>query len=134
MGVTTGHLVETQQAFDAGALPHFQQPEAFMAGYEAFLVLTKAGGAHMGVIARETTSAVTLRAAGNIETRLERSKIKSIQPAPVSVMPQGLDKALTRQQLADLLAFLQAQNGEGWLQPVKLDTGDIRVRDSGIRE
>jgi putative heme-binding domain-containing protein len=103
-------------------------------GYEAFLILTKAGGAHMGVIARETTSAVTLRAAGNIETRLERSKIKSIQPAPVSVMPQGLDKALTRQQLADLLAFLQAQNGEGWLQPVKLGTGDIRVRDSGIRE
>ncbi len=103
-------------------------------GYEAFLVLTKAGGAHMGVIARETTAAVTLRAAGNIETRLERSKIKSIQPAPVSVMPQGLDKALTRGQLADLLAFLQSQNGEGWLQPVKLGSGDIRVRDSGIRE
>lgn len=31
------HAASTQQAFDAGALPHFQQPEAFMAGYEAFL-------------------------------------------------------------------------------------------------
>ena len=31
------HAASTQQAFNAGALPHFQQPEAFMAGYEAFL-------------------------------------------------------------------------------------------------
>jgi putative heme-binding domain-containing protein len=103
-------------------------------GYEAFLVLTNAGEAHMGVIARETTDSLTLRVANNIEQRIERAKIKSIQPAPISLMPQGLDKNLSRQELADLLTFLQSQNGERWLQPDRLGSKDIRVRDSGIRE
>jgi putative heme-binding domain-containing protein len=103
-------------------------------GYEAFLVLTNAGEAHMGVIARETTDFLTLRVANNVEQRIERAQIKSIQPAPISLMPQGLDKNLSRQELADLLTFLQSQNGERWLQPDRLGIKDIRVRDSGIRE
>ena len=30
---------------------------------------------------------------------------------------EPLDAVLTREELLDLLAFLQAQNGEQWLQP-----------------
>ena len=44
-------------------------------------------------------------------------------PGTVSVMPSGLDQQLTKQELADLIAFLKARNeGEqvaaaGWVSP-----------------
>tara|TARA_B100002052_G_scaffold288621_1_gene305003 strand:- start:26 stop:940 length:915 start_codon:yes stop_codon:yes gene_type:complete len=38
--ILSNHDASTQQAFDAGALPHFQKTAEFMAGYEAFLGVT----------------------------------------------------------------------------------------------
>jgi hypothetical protein len=35
--------------------------------------------------------------------------VKSITPSKVSLMPEGFDEQLTRSELADLLAFLQAE-------------------------
>jgi hypothetical protein len=40
--------------------------------------------------------------------RLARSDIVELRPSTVSVMPAGLDGQLTRQELADLVAFLKA--------------------------
>jgi len=42
------------------------------------------------------------------EVRLARADIEELQPGRVSVMPSGLDQQLTRQNLADLVAFLKA--------------------------
>jgi len=41
-----------------------------------------------------------------IEIRVPRSEIEEIQPSRVSIMPQGLDRQLTAEQLSDLIAFL----------------------------
>ena len=38
---------------------------------------------------------------------MRASDIEEMQPGKVSVMPAGLDKQLTPQELADLVAFLQ---------------------------
>ena len=42
------------------------------------------------------------------EVRIARSDISGMRPGTVSVMPAGLEEQLTRQELADLLAFLKA--------------------------
>jgi hypothetical protein len=43
--------------------------------------------------------------------RIRRRDIERIEPSRVSIMPAGLDKVLSRQELADLVAFLRACKG-----------------------
>ena len=52
--------------------------------------------------------AVTLSIGPGVEQRLARADIAAMQPGNTSLMPQGLDQILTRQELADLVAFLKA--------------------------
>ena len=42
------------------------------------------------------------------EVRIPRDQIEEMRLGTVSVMPSGLDQQLTREQLADLVAFLRA--------------------------
>jgi putative heme-binding domain-containing protein len=100
-------------------------------GHEAFVV--KAKETYVGIVAHETSQALILRSAPGVEVRLERNQIQSINLSPVSLMPAGLDRNISEAELSDLLAFLQSQNGERWLQPASLGNKDLRVRDSGIR-
>ena len=80
----------------------------FARGYEPFVVTTKSGTFHSGIIKRETADAVYLVTAERALVRIARADIESVAPGKVSIMPQGLDNQLTRQELADLLAFLQS--------------------------
>jgi hypothetical protein len=45
--------------------------------------------------------------AADKEHRIPREDIEDVQPGKVSIMPAGLDKQLTPQELADLIAFLK---------------------------
>lgn len=92
---------------------------SFVPGYEPTKVVTK-DDVHSGNIARETEDSVTLRINALTEMKFKRSDIESIRPGEISIMPAGLDKALSRQELADLLAYLQSLNGEKWLQADRL--------------
>ena len=91
---------------------------SFVPGYEPMRVETK-DDVVTGNIVREDASAVVMKLNALLEQRIPRSDIKSVKPGAVSVMPEGLDAVLTREELLDLLAFLQAQNGEQWLQPTR---------------
>jgi putative heme-binding domain-containing protein len=91
---------------------------SFVPGYEPMRVETK-DDVVTGNIVREDASAVVMKLNALLEQRIPRSDIKSVKPGAISVMPEGLDAVLTREELLDLLAFLQAQNGEQWLQPTR---------------
>jgi putative heme-binding domain-containing protein len=62
-----------------------------------------------GVIRSQTSDAVVLVTGPNGEIRIPRRQIKSMQRSNVSLMPEGFDEALTKTELTDLLAFLQAE-------------------------
>jgi putative membrane-bound dehydrogenase-like protein len=81
---------------------------SFARGYEPYVVATRAGTVVTGTLARETREAVFLHQADRSEVRVARAEIDSIEPGRVSIMPQGLDAQISRQDLGDLLAFLQA--------------------------
>lgn len=87
---------------------------SFVPGYEPMRVETK-DDVITGILVREDSSAVVVKLNAALEQRIPRADIKSITPGAVSVMPEGLMAALTKDELLDLLAFLQAQNGEQWL-------------------
>jgi putative membrane-bound dehydrogenase-like protein len=78
----------------------------FARGYEPFLIRTKGGLIYDGLIARETPDAIYLFTAERLEKRISRASVEVILQSKVSVMPQGLDNQLTREELRDLIAFL----------------------------
>ena len=62
-----------------------------------------------GLIVRETAESLTLRTAQLAETRIARKDVDELLPCNVSLMPEGLEKTMTRQELRDLLEFLGKQ-------------------------
>ena len=60
--------------------------------------------------AKRATS-IALKGADGIEQNVVRSEVKSLKSTGMSLMPEGLEAALTPQQVADVMAFLQAKVG-----------------------
>ena len=81
---------------------------SFVRSYEPFTVTTRSGVVHAGVLRSDAGDEVVLGTAAGDEVRIPRSDVADMQPGTVSLMPAGLDQQLTREELADLLAFLKA--------------------------
>jgi putative heme-binding domain-containing protein len=74
--------------------------------YRTYQIQTKDGKAATGLITWETPEAISLRTAQLIEVRILRKDIDELSPATVSLMPDGLERTLSRQELRDLVEFL----------------------------
>jgi putative heme-binding domain-containing protein len=81
---------------------------SFVRSYEPLTVRTKDGRVFNGVPKRDAPDEIVLVLAADKEQRIAREDIEEVQPGKVSIMPAGLDKQLTEQELADLIAFLRA--------------------------
>jgi putative membrane-bound dehydrogenase-like protein len=81
---------------------------SFARGYEPYVIETRAGKTYNGIMARATAEAVYLKTAERAEIRIPRSSIATLARSQVSIMPQGLDGQLSKQELGDLIAFLLA--------------------------
>lgn len=82
-------------------------PSATLAnGFESYTIVTQSGRVHAGLIRRESADAIYLVGADGKEQRVRRAEIDEVNRSGVSIMPQGLDKQLTQEQLRDLIAFL----------------------------
>lgn len=60
-----------------------------------------------GLIVAETASSITLQVTADRRVTVQREEIEASEPSSVSIMPAGLDQQLTRQEMADLIAFLE---------------------------
>lgn len=80
---------------------------SFVRSYEPMIVAMKDGEEHSGVLRRDDGNEVLLATGPTTEMRIARADISEMRPGAVSVMPQGLDEQLSREELADLLAFLR---------------------------
>ena len=81
---------------------------SFVRSYEPMIVATKLGEDYTGVLRKDSPEEVVLVTGPNAEVRINRSEIAEMRPGTVSVMPAGMDEQLSRQELADLIAFLKA--------------------------
>jgi putative membrane-bound dehydrogenase-like protein len=79
-------------------------------GFVAYTVATKDGRVRAGLVSSETPTSLTLRQPLGKEDTILRSEIDELSASQQSLMPQGLEKNITRQEFADLLAYLK---GEG---------------------
>src|SRR5262249_39247723 len=76
--------------------------------YLNYLVTTKKGQTLSGMIAAETAASITLRRGEKAEDTVLRSQIDEIQATAKSLMPDGLEMQVNKQEMADLIAYLQA--------------------------
>ncbi|HEY8505701.1 MAG TPA: c-type cytochrome, partial [Gemmataceae bacterium] len=76
--------------------------------YLNYLVTTLNGRTYSGVLAAESPSSITLRRAEKAEDTLLRAQIDEIRSTGQSLMPEELEKQLTRQDVADVIAYLMA--------------------------
>ena len=79
--------------------------------YKMHLVLTEDGRVYSGVPAGENERQLRLRVANQQEPLvIAKSQIESREIASVSMMPKGLLKTLSDQEVIDLVAYLQSQS------------------------
>jgi putative heme-binding domain-containing protein len=76
--------------------------------YIDYVVVLTSGKLMTGLIATESAASLTLRRAEKAEDTILRSQIESITATAKSLMPDGLERQLSRQDLADLISYLQA--------------------------
>lgn len=77
--------------------------------YEAHAIETADGQSFIGVVRGSLPDVLVFADAGAQEHRIPHAQITSNTALPTSLMPQGLDKALTEQQLLDLVAYLRSR-------------------------
>ncbi len=76
--------------------------------YLNYVVITKNEQVLTGMIVSETAASLVLRRAENAQDTLLRSDIDVIQSTAKSLMPEGLQEQMTRQEIADVIEYLMA--------------------------
>ena len=81
---------------------------SFVRSYEPVTATTLDGRTVNGVLRRDDAAGLVVAVSATEEVRIPRAELESLRPGTVSLMPAGFDQQLTRQELADLVAFLKA--------------------------
>ncbi|MCB0840385.1 MAG: hypothetical protein KDD99_27145, partial [Bacteroidetes bacterium] len=85
------------------------QPSAGISfGYESYLFTLKDGTKSMGYIASETSEKVDLKMAGGIVNSIKKEDIQARELMDQSLMTEGLEKAMSQEELVDLVAYLSS--------------------------
>jgi putative membrane-bound dehydrogenase-like protein len=80
-------------------------------GYQAYLVETRDGRTLIGRLESEAPNSLTLRDASSQQHVILRSQVVSMSASTRSLMPTELERAMSEQDLADLIGYLKANPG-----------------------
>jgi putative heme-binding domain-containing protein len=86
----------------------------------------KQGRTFTGVIAAQTATSITLKHENDATETILRNNIEELTSTGKSMMPEGLEKNVSKQEMADLLVYLKDAIGK-----YATDDADIQARDHG---
>jgi putative heme-binding domain-containing protein len=75
--------------------------------YESHKVLTADGHVLTGLVIAESTDTIELQQSNGDKVKIHQDDVEQISASSVSVMPAGLDEALTEQDMLDVVRYLQ---------------------------
>ncbi|HWB08341.1 MAG TPA: PVC-type heme-binding CxxCH protein [Pirellulales bacterium] len=75
-----------------------------------YVLITDDGRSLTGMIAAETATSITLRRAEGASDTVLRVSIDELRSTGQSLMPDGMEKQLSKQEMADLIAYLLVAN------------------------
>jgi putative membrane-bound dehydrogenase-like protein len=125
-------LTGSPSADPAALLANILDPNANVPpNYVQYLLQDQAGRSFSGIIAAETATSLTLRRSDGAEDIILRAGISEMTSTGLSLMPEGLEKTISKPEMADLIAFLQGahrggdQEGGAELRSRPLDIGTL---------
>lgn len=77
-------------------------------GYEGYIIKMKDGSANVGIVASRTETDLDLKTPGGNIVKLKINEIASQEKMENSMMPEGLENAMTTQELVDLVEYLNS--------------------------
>lgn len=88
------------------------QPSAeITAGYGTYLAKTNDGTSHVGVLASDSATSLTLADPGGARIEILRSELASLELLELSLMPAVFGTVMKPDEIADLIAFIQDNGG-----------------------
>lgn len=114
MGLKGGHVGPDLTSIGAIRSPHdlleaiVLPSESFVPGHEVYRVETDRE-VYSGVLGKGSADAVRLITGPGDEVRIPRKEIRKMGFAPVSLMPEGLDEILNKDEMRDLITYLRSQ-------------------------
>lgn len=96
---------------------------SFVRLYETYEIETT-NGTFTGIIKEQSPTLILLENAPNSVIRIAKKDVKNIKNSEVSMMPQGLEKILSKEELADLMTFILGQD-----QNPEFDSNLLRLRN-----
>lgn len=75
-------------------------------GYEAWQIELKDGEEAFGIVASETNEDIVVKTQNGISTRYKKTQIAKREKKTLSIMPAGLQLAMSAQDLVDLVEYL----------------------------
>jgi putative membrane-bound dehydrogenase-like protein len=108
-GITGPHLRGVgQRRTDRDLIESIIFPNAsFVQSYDTWKVLTVDGAVMTGVLVEDRPDEIVLSAGLEKTFRIPRSSIEQLTRSDQSMMPSGIDKLISNQELADLIAYLK---------------------------
>lgn len=96
----------TDKTPKATLIAMFDPNRAVESKFITYTAETTAGLSYVGILVAETSSEITLALADGTRRTVKRDDLESFVASRKSFMPEGLEKDLPPQKVADLLAFL----------------------------
>ncbi len=97
----------------ADLLTHILDPNRNVPpNYVQYVLADRGGRVFTGIIAAETATSLTLRRGEGLEETILRSQVEELTSTGKSLMPEGFEREIKRQDMADLIAYLTASRRE----------------------
>lgn len=77
-------------------------------GYEGYLIQMKDGSSMGGIIASQTETDIELKVPGGSTLPIKTADMQSMEQMEHSMMPAGLEKTMSTEELVDLVAYLMS--------------------------
>jgi putative heme-binding domain-containing protein len=126
----TGHNIGPSLAGSTNArepealLTHVLDPNFYVPPqYVQYVAVDRKGRTYTGILAEQTSTSISLKREKDAVDTLLRSNIEELSSTGKSLMPEGLEKKLSRQDMADLIAYLQTVQTNAPAAEPPLDIG-----------
>lgn len=109
LGTNVGpDIADTRDKTPAYLLTNILDPNrAVDANFFGYTLVTRQGRVLTGLVKSETASSITIRLPEGKEETVLRGDIEELKSSGLSLMPVGLEKTITVEQMTDLVAYLK---------------------------
>lgn len=90
--------------------------------YESYICIDNDGRVTTGILTSQTATSITLLGQENDARTILRTNIDELTSTGKSLMPEGFERNISKEEMTDLIAFLQTSQGPRAVTPLDIGT------------